>query len=118
MNPAKKRRFSPRAAWEREIVKRLNSVFGPGEAYRSPRKGPPPEPDIEAPFFWIDTGHGNQASLEATLERADRECDLDRPKLAICQRPGKRPMVAMFLNDFLELLKAWIDVNYPESKED
>jgi len=27
-------------------------------------------------------------------------------------------MVALFLDDFLELLEAWIDVNYPESKED
>ena len=91
--------------WENNLVKKLEAVLGVGFVERDFQESESwLGPRIGAPLFWIDCEYGEKASLEETLERASRFCDLERPVLAICQTPRKRPKVAMFLEDFLKLL--------------
>ena len=91
--------------WEIELVHRLEEIFGEKNVERDFEGNDFWEgPRIGAPYFWIDVEYGDDASLEETLNRVDRSCDLERLRLAICQKPRGRPMVAMFFDDFLKLL--------------
>jgi len=97
---------TPLVNWERRLVTRLRQVFGHHEICRGHYRDTSwSGPSIEAPLFWIETAYGCDANLQATLERAQQRCNLERWPLAICQKPSKKALVAISLDDFLELAR-------------
>jgi len=92
--------------WEKQIVKAFKDIFGEDSSELFLCN----DPDrfisqIEAPYFWVSTANGNDASLEKTLKKGEEECEVNRPILAICQKQHQKAKIAMYLDDFFNILK-------------
>ncbi len=104
--------------WEKMITIQLEELFGPGEvAVGEGEIFGSPGPTIEMPYFWAESAYGELASLEDTLDFARYNCDLPRPVMAICQRPGQEPVAAMFLEEFLGFLEELFEIFGSEEEE-
>ena len=91
--------------WKKQLVNTFKRLFGEDNVESNePDKNKTTLPNIDAPYFWIDFDYGEHASLSRTLRKAENKCDLERPLLAICQKPHRRTMIAMYFDDFISFL--------------
>ena len=92
--------------WENQIVKAFKNIFGEDSSELFLCNDPDKFiSQIEAPYFWVNTSLGKDASLETTLKKGEEECEVNRPILAICQEHHEKAKIAMYLDDFLNILK-------------
>jgi hypothetical protein len=64
-------------------------------------------PDVEIPKFFIECKAHKRTNIKAALEQArdGKKSEDDRIPLAICKDDNRPIIVAMYYDDFLELLK-------------
>ena len=94
--------------FEREMARVLGEVFGPensrrGIQYRSGTE----VPDVEVPAFWVECKRGRHTNIRAALAQATEACDQPKWLLAVCKDDNERAVAAMYLEDFIDLLREW-----------
>ena len=94
--------------WEREVVTRFRGVFGDNEVKRGLQARSGEEvPDVDLPCFWIECKRGQRTDIKAALEQAADAAPKGRLPLAVCKDDHRDPMIAMLLDDFIELVREW-----------
>ncbi len=95
--------------WERDVARRFGEVFGAeavrrGFQYRDGADAP----DVVTPVFWIECKRGKRTDPKGALTQAF-EASLGKAlwPLAVCKNDKTPPLVAMHLEDFLELVEEW-----------
>jgi hypothetical protein len=96
------------AAWERELVHRFREVMPDAEVkrglqYRSGEEAP----DVEVPCFFVEAKHHQRTNIKAALRQAEAAAPKGRWPIAVCKDDRQPAVVAMDLEDFLELLGQW-----------
>ena len=96
------------AEWERELVHRFREAMPDAEVkrglqYRSGEEAP----DVEVPCFFVEAKHHHRTNVRAALEQATVASPKGRWPIAVCKDDRKSPLVAMDLEDFLDLLAEW-----------
>lgn len=96
------------AEWERELVHRFRGAMPDAEVkrglqYRSGEEAP----DVDVPCFFVEAKHHHRTNVRAALEQATTASPKGRWPIAVCKDDRKPPLVAMDLDDFLELLAEW-----------
>jgi hypothetical protein len=95
--------------FEREVQRRLATVFGKGFVRRGvkPRDGHAPA-DVVAPLLWIECKAHRRANARAALRQAEGGARAEgRWAVAFCKDDGKPPQVTMSFDDFVALLSDW-----------
>lgn len=64
-------------------------------------------PDVEVPCFWPELKHHHRTNIRAALEQAVTTAPKGRWPIAVCKDDQRAPIVAMQLEDFLDLVGAW-----------
>jgi hypothetical protein len=95
-------------AWERLLVHRFREAMPDadirrGLQYRSGEEAP----DVELPCFWLEAKHHHRTNIRAAMRQAVSACPPGRWPIAVCKDDNAEPLVAMQLEDFLELLRDW-----------
>jgi len=94
--------------YEREIARLLAGIFGPensrrGIQYRSGSE----VPDVEVPAFWVECKRGRRTNIRAALVQASEACHAPKWLLAVCKDDNDRAVAAMYLDDFIDLVREW-----------
>ena len=94
--------------WERALVKRFREAMPDAEIkrgmqYRSGEEAP----DVEMPCFWVEAKHHNRTNIKAALRQAIEAALKGRWPIAVCKDDHQPPVVAMLLDDFLDLVSEW-----------
>jgi hypothetical protein len=63
--------------------------------------------DVDAPCFFIEAKHHHRTNIRAALDQATAAAPQGRWPIAVCKDDRKPPLVAMDLEDFLELVAEW-----------
>ena len=95
-------------SYEREVAHLLSEVFGPensrrGIQYRSGTE----VADVEVPAFWVEVKRGRRTNIRAALAQAEEACHEPKWLLAVCKDDHQRAVAAMYLDDFLDLVREW-----------
>ncbi len=96
------------AVWERTLVRMFRDIM-PGEdikrglQYRSGQEAC----DVDVPCFWLEAKHHNRTNIKAALRQAIETAPKGRWPIACCKDDRQPPIVAMLLDDFLELIEQW-----------
>lgn len=95
--------------WERVVADLMRKVFGKDNVRRGwqSRSGKD-EADVICPYFWVECKNRKQVNVFDALEQADNDKDVGKVPIAVCKH-GKynNPLVAMKLDDFINLLLTW-----------
>ena len=95
-------------SFEREVARMFAEVFGPENARRGIQYRSGSEvPDVEVPALWIECKRGRRTNIRAALRQAEEACNQPKWLLAICKDDHERAVAAMYLDDFLDLLREW-----------
>jgi hypothetical protein len=106
MSGARSRRKG--AAFERELVRRFREIMPDagvrrGLQYRAGQEAS----DVEVPCFWVEAKHHHRTNVRAAMRQAIDACPPGRWPIAVCKDDHATPLVAMQLEDFLELVGEW-----------
>ena len=95
--------------WERKVAELFRGVLPESAITRGwqSRSGSQ-APDVDGTPFWVECKKGPKPNIRAALKQADEAGLLDpRPSLAVIRDDGQNPIVAMHLDDFLDLVGEW-----------
>lgn len=70
------------------------------------------EPDVIVPYFTIECKAQRRCNIKAALKQAEENNERFKETkypVAICKDDRQTPVVAMYLPDFLELVKEWYE---------
>lgn len=96
------------ANYERELVRRFKAVMPKADIRRGLQSRSGQEvPDIECPVFWIEAKRGRKPNIRAALQQAEGDAPKDRIPLAIVRDDYQSALVALPLEDFLDLVQEW-----------
>ena len=97
-----------RRDFRRQIIARLGPLFG-AEHVRAPGpKDGPFAPDVLAPHVAVTCVRGEKVDVRAALREATGRTRFpDEWTVAACKDDGQAPIIAMSLDQFLELLHEW-----------
>jgi hypothetical protein len=97
--------------FEREVRRHLAAVFGDGRVRRIlQRPGAMAVPDVVAPGLVIECKAGKATNPRSALRQAAREAEGRRGvPVAVCKNDRERAIVAMHFDDFVELLREWVE---------
>lgn len=94
--------------FEREMARVLGEVFGAENARRGIQYRSGGEvPDVEVPAFWVECKRCRRTNIRAALRQASEACREKKWLLAICKDDNERAIAAMYLEDFIDLLREW-----------
>ena len=96
--------------WERKVAALFREAM-PGEQIKrgiQTREGDEAA-DVECPVFWVECKHRAQISPQAALSQAQDAAPRGRMPLAVLKKNRNKPFVAMYLDDFLDLVSEWWD---------
>ncbi|MBI5549081.1 MAG: hypothetical protein HY901_34790 [Deltaproteobacteria bacterium] len=94
--------------WERELARLLGEVFGPENARRGIQYRSGTEvPDVDVPAFWVEAKRGRKTNIRAALKQARTACRAPKWLLAVCKDDKEPAIAAMYLDDFVDLLREW-----------
>jgi len=94
--------------FEREMARVLGEVFGPDNSRRGIQYRSGSEvPDVEVPAFWVECKRGRRTNIRAALKQASEACNAPKWLLAVCKDDSERAIAAMYLEDFIDLLREW-----------
>ena len=95
--------------WEREVVRRFAEVFGADRVRRGFQYRDGLEiPDVVAPVFAIECKRGKRTDPRAALRQAvESSVGKGLWPLAVCKDDKATAIVALHLDDFLELVREW-----------
>ena len=94
--------------FERELVHRFREAMPEAEIRRGLQSRSGEEvSDVEVPCFWIEAKHHHRTNVRAALEQAVTTSPKGRWPVAVCKDDQKPPLVAMALEDFLDLVGEW-----------
>lgn len=93
--------------YERAVARTLRTVFGDGVHRGLQSRSGDETADVEVPVFWIECKRGRRTDLKAALALAAAACPPERRPLAVCKDDHRPDVVAMHLEDFVELLREW-----------
>lgn len=96
------------AAFERYLVQRFREVLigadvKRGLQYRSGVEAP----DVELPCFFLEAKHHARTNIREALRQAIGNAPEGRWPIAVCKDDHATPIVAMELDDFLDLVREW-----------
>jgi hypothetical protein len=96
------------AAWERALVRRFRGAMPGAEIQRGLQsRGGDEVPDVDTPVFWLEAKHGKRPSVRNALDQARDDCPKGRMPIAVVKDDRKSALVAIELDDFLELVSEW-----------
>jgi hypothetical protein len=96
------------ARFERAIVHRFREVMPGTEIRRGLQSRSGEEvPDVDVPCFWPELKHHRRTNVRAALEQAVTTAPKGRWPIAVCKDDQKPALVAMDLEDFLDLVSEW-----------
>ena len=64
-------------------------------------------PDVDVPCFWVETKHHRHTNIKAALRQAIEDASKGRWPVAVCKDDREDAVVAMQLDDFLDLVTEW-----------
>ncbi len=96
------------ASFERWVVRRFREVFGTmqvrrGFQSRSGREAP----DVDTPHFWIECKREKSTNPKSALQQAADAARKGYAPLAVCKDDRREPIVALYLEDFIDLIREW-----------
>ncbi len=96
-------------AWEREVVHVLSEVFGSEKVHRGLQFRDGAEcADVVVPAFHVECKRGKRTSPKSALAQATQDsAGKGLWPVAVCKDDKQDPIVAMHLDDFVELLREW-----------
>ena len=94
--------------WERQLARLFKEVMPDAQVrrglqYRSGEEAP----DVELPCFFIEAKRHKRTNIKAALKQAADNAPGGRWPLAVCKDDRQPALVAMLLEDFLELVEQW-----------
>ena len=96
------------AAWERALVRMFREVMPRAEIRRGLQSRSGQEvPDIEVPCLWIEAKRHRRTNIKAALRQAMETSPKGRWPVAVCKDDHQPAVVAMQLEDFLDLVAEW-----------
>jgi len=96
------------AQWERDLVHRFQQAM-PGATVRrglQVRSGEE-APDVDVPCFWLEAKRHKRTNIKAALRQAFNDSPPGRWPIAVCKDDRAPAIVAIALDDFLELIEEW-----------
>jgi len=106
MSGARSRRKG--AAFERELVHRFREVMPDVTVRRGLQSRSGAEvADVDMPCFWPELKHHRRTNVREAMRQAIATCPPGRWPIAVCKDDHAEPIVAMQLEDFLELVGEW-----------
>ena len=94
--------------FEHELVHRFREAMPDAEVKRGLQDRSGEEaPDVDIPCFFLEAKHHHRTNIKAALEQATNASPKGRWPIAVCKDDRKPAVVAMYLEDFLELLGQW-----------
>lgn len=95
------------ADFERAMVRYFKRVFPDTEVERGLQSRDGGEcPDVAAGKLWIECKVGKMTSVKRALKQARQDAAKKTIPVAICQDDFARPVIAMDLRDFVNLVRA------------
>ena len=96
------------ADFERALVRRFreampDTTIRRGLQCRSGQEAP----DVDVPCVWIEAKRHRRTNIKAALAQATETAPKGRWPVAVCKDDNAAAIVAMALDDFLELLGEW-----------
>ncbi len=64
-------------------------------------------PDVDLPCFWLEAKRHRRTNVKGALAQASAAAPKGRWPIAVCKDDGEAAVIAMQLDDFLELLGEW-----------
>lgn len=96
------------ADFERELVRTFREVMPDSGVRRGLQSRSGEEvPDVELPCFWLEAKRHQRTNVKAALRQAFTTAPKGRWPMAVCKDDRQPAIVAMYLDDFLELLGEW-----------
>ncbi len=96
------------ADWERELVLRFREVMPGGDVRRGLQsRGGQEVPDVDAAPFWIEAKRGRKPNIRGALKQVTSDAAPGRIPLTVIRDDRAAPIVALTLEDFLDLVSEW-----------
>ncbi len=96
------------ADFERELVRTFREVMPDSGVRRGLQSRSGEEvPDVELPCFWLEAKRHQRTNVKAALRQAVEAAPKGRWPMAVCKDDRQPAIVAMYLDDFLDLLGEW-----------
>jgi hypothetical protein len=96
------------ANFERALAIRFREVM-PGATVRRGLQSRSGEeaPDVDVPCFWLEAKRHKRTNIKAALRQAHDDAPPGRWPIAVCKDDREPAIVAMALDDFLDLVGEW-----------
>ena len=96
--------------WERAVAAMLRPIFGSGVKRGWQARAGTDAADVEGCGpFWTECKHHHRVNVQAALEQACAAAPAGRWPVAVCKDDRRPPLVAMRLDDWLDLVREWKD---------
>ena len=96
------------ARWERELVQLFREAMPGADIKRGLQSRSGEEvADVDLPVFWVEAKHHHKTNVQAALKQAGDTAPQGRIPIAVCKSDRQPPLVAMYIDDFMEFIKEW-----------
>ncbi len=96
------------ANWERKLVLLFREVMPGGDVRRGLQyRGGQEVADVDAAPFWVEAKRGRKPNIRAALRQVINQAPPGRIPLAVIRDDRAAPIVALELEDFLDLISEW-----------
>ena len=96
------------AEWERVLVRMFREAMPRAQVRRGLQSRSGEEvPDVDLPCFWLEAKRHRRTNVKAALRQAVASAPRGRWPVAVCKDDREPAIVAMQLDDFLELVEQW-----------
>jgi len=92
------------ARWERQLANDLHATWNDARRGIGQARSGGDVPDVDGTPFWIEAKHRKRQPALAALQQATDATD-GRPPVAIIKIDREQPFVAMWLSDWLEIVR-------------
>lgn len=94
--------------YERALVRRFREAMPGAEVRRGLQSRSGEEaPDVDLPCFWLESKRHRRTNIKAALTQAFETGPKGRWPIAVCKDDRQQAIVAMYLDDFLDLVGEW-----------